>query len=142
MIMRFLKLAVATSILLPSGSLALAAEVKATAPAPVTAAPAPASKGTPAPAKKAKSLKPPRVRKHLPKPDPAKQVEINHATKAQLMTLPGVTDAVADAIIKGRPYMSKYNLETQHILPAGHFPGLKTLVRCDPDPGLVAKAKK
>ena len=138
MILPIVKLALAATILLPAGVLAAASDTKAPAQSPVAATPAPA----PVPAKKAKPVHPPRARKHLPKPDPAKQVEINHATKAQLMTLPGVTDAVADAIIKGRPYMIKYNLETHHILPAGSFPGLKALVRCDPDPGLVAKAKK
>lgn len=47
----------------------------------------------------------------------AKAVDVNSATKEQLKTLPGITDAYADKIIAGRPYLSKAFLVTKNILP-------------------------
>ncbi|WP_243384372.1 ComEA family DNA-binding protein [Geothrix alkalitolerans] len=47
----------------------------------------------------------------------AKAVDVNSATKEQLKTLPGITDAYADKIIAGRPYLSKAFLVTKNVLP-------------------------
>ncbi len=44
------------------------------------------------------------------------KIDINTATKDELMKLPGVGDAIADKIIAGRPYKTKGALATQKIL--------------------------
>lgn len=45
-----------------------------------------------------------------------KPLDINSATKDQLITLPGVTAPLADRIIAGRPYKDPSDLVTRHIL--------------------------
>ncbi len=45
-----------------------------------------------------------------------KPLDINSATKDQLVTLPGVTAPLADRIISGRPYKDPSDLVTRHIL--------------------------
>ena len=48
----------------------------------------------------------------------ANLIDLNSATKDQLMTLPGIGDALADKIIAARPYKMKNELTTKHIIPA------------------------
>src|SRR5258706_9399356 len=43
-------------------------------------------------------------------------LDLNKATKEQLMALPGITDKNADAIIADRPYGNSSELLTRHIL--------------------------
>ena len=89
------------------------------ATAPVGAA-TPASKPTtPSPA--GKSAQP--QARFVPRPKvPLKdQVDVNHASRAALMKLPGVTGALADRIIAGRPYLAKTKLVTQGVLPNALF---------------------
>ena len=43
-------------------------------------------------------------------------IDLNSASKEDLMTLPGVTDEVAEKIIAGRPYKSKAELSKKQIL--------------------------
>ena len=50
------------------------------------------------------------------KKESAPKVDINHATKEQLVALPGVGDATADKIIAARPYKSKSELTSKNIL--------------------------
>jgi hypothetical protein len=50
-------------------------------------------------------------------PPPIPQLDINHATLAQLMKVPGITQIYAQRIIAGRPYTSKGQLKTSGILP-------------------------
>lgn len=57
-----------------------------------------------------------------------KLVDINSATKEELMTLPNISDADAAKIIAGRPYGSKSWLMTHNILPEGTYVTLKALV--------------
>lgn len=59
------------------------------------------------------------------KPANKKVVDINGASKAELKTLQGVDDALAAKIIAGRPYLSKANLVTHNIIPAGLYMQLK-----------------
>jgi DNA uptake protein ComE-like DNA-binding protein len=45
-----------------------------------------------------------------------KPLDVNHATKAQLESLPGITPPVADRIIASRPYGKREDLLTRGIL--------------------------
>ncbi len=45
-----------------------------------------------------------------------KAVDINSATKEELMKVPGITDEIAEKIIAGRPYKSKMALVTNKTL--------------------------
>ncbi|HJV48187.1 MAG TPA: helix-hairpin-helix domain-containing protein [Geothrix sp.] len=58
----------------------------------------------------------------------AKAVDINRATKAELVKLPGITDAYADAIIAKRPYKSKADLVTKNAIPKGVYLSLRKRV--------------
>jgi len=66
--------------------------------------------------------------------DETRLIELNGATKAQLMTLPDITADYADKIIKGRPYNSKADLVSHHVIPTDLYPGLHALVRVQPKP--------
>jgi hypothetical protein len=58
----------------------------------------------------------------------AKPLDLNHATKAQLRDLPGITDVRADRVIAGRPYGNSQELASRHILPAPVYDRIKDLV--------------
>lgn len=57
-----------------------------------------------------------------------KLVDLNHASKAELRSLPGINDTMADKIIAGRPYNSKAAIVTDGIVPAGIFLAIKARV--------------
>ncbi|MGZ5250966.1 MAG: ComEA family DNA-binding protein [Caldimonas sp.] len=48
-------------------------------------------------------------------------VDINSAGRKELMTLPGIGAAEADKIVANRPYLTKTELVTKKVLPAGPF---------------------
>jgi len=48
-------------------------------------------------------------------------IDINSATKEQLMHLPGVGEAYAKKIIEGRPYKSKLELTQKKIIPGALY---------------------
>jgi competence protein ComEA len=50
-----------------------------------------------------------------------KPLDLNSATKDQLMALPGVTDAEADRVIAARPYDQPSDLVTRHILSKAQY---------------------
>src|SRR2546430_10962104 len=50
-----------------------------------------------------------------------KPLDLNAATKEQLLKLPGITPAQADRIIAGRPYDDPKDLVTRHILPQTEY---------------------
>jgi DNA uptake protein ComE-like DNA-binding protein len=57
-----------------------------------------------------------------------KLVDINGASKAALMKLPGITAADADKIIANRPYGSKTWLVTNKVIPETAFYAIKPLI--------------
>ncbi len=56
------------------------------------------------------------VRDGLTRPSPDKPLNLNSASKAQLMTLPGMDDATANHVIAGRPYSSEHELLERRIV--------------------------
>jgi len=56
---------------------------------------------------------------------PAKLVDINSASRAELKTLPGIGDAEADRIIAARPYPSKTKLAVDKVIPEPTYQALK-----------------
>lgn len=57
-----------------------------------------------------------------------KPLELNVASKAELMKLPGITEDMAGKIIAGRPYLTKTNLVTRKILPRAIYTPIKHLI--------------
>lgn len=101
------KLLVAAAITLAT----LAAPAIAQQKAPPTPAAAPAQKVAPADAKKTDAL-----------------IDINSASEKDLATLPGIGEARAKAIVKGRPYKGKNELKDKKIVPDNVYDGIKDKV--------------
>ena len=100
-------------------TLPMAARAQGTAPAgsstmqsgsDAQAAPDAAKKEEPKAEKKAPKAK---AKKAVPA---AEKVDINTATKEDLMKLPGIGDAIADKIIAGRPYKAKSELVSKKMM--------------------------
>jgi competence protein ComEA len=68
-------------------------------------------------------------------PAPAKLVDINSASRAELKTLPGIGDAEADRIIKARPYPSKAKLGADKVVSDETYLAIKSqIVAVQPAP--------
>jgi len=62
--------------------------------------------------------------KHETKP----QVDLNSASKEDLMKLPGIGEATADKIIAGRPFKSKNELVSKNICTKSQYEKFHTMV--------------
>jgi len=70
-------------------------------------------------------------------------IDINTAKKDEFKKLTGVTEAMADRIIAGRPYLSKYVLVTNKIIPEEVFQAIRQhIVAKQPDQKNAAKVAK
>jgi len=82
-------------------------------------------------------------------PANVKLVDINGASKAELLALPSIDSVLADKIIAGRPYGSKSHLLTRNILPGVNYDAVKARVvarqpfaEAAKNAEVIAKAKK
>jgi DNA uptake protein ComE-like DNA-binding protein len=57
-----------------------------------------------------------------------KPVDLNQATKEQLLTLPGITSLRADRVIAARPYGTPQELVSRHILTSQEYDRIKDRV--------------
>ena len=55
-------------------------------------------------------------------------IDINRASKADLMKLPGMTEAYADKLIAKRPYKTKAHMVTQDAIPYALYTSIKDKV--------------
>ena len=58
----------------------------------------------------------------------AKAIDINHASREALKKLPGMTDALVNAIMAKRPYQTKAELVTKNAMPLEYYQTIRKLV--------------
>ena len=85
---------------------------KPAAAAPMAAKPAPATAGAKATAHKMAH----------------EELDLNTATRDQLVALPGIGTTYADAIIKNRPYKAKNELVSRKVLPSAAYKKIQSKV--------------
>jgi len=59
------------------------------------------------------------------KTTPAEKLDINSASEKELSALPGIGEARAKAIVKGRPYKGKDELASKKVLPQAVYDKIK-----------------
>ena len=59
----------------------------------------------------------------------ARATDVNHASKAELKKLPGITDAFADAIVAKRPYKVKADLVVKQAIPMDLYQTIRKQVK-------------
>jgi DNA uptake protein ComE-like DNA-binding protein len=74
--------------------------------------------------------------------DYARRVNLNAAGKEDLKKIKGISDAIADKIIAGRPYLSKAHLVTHNIIPMSLYLTIKDQIKVETKPGTLAGPAK
>jgi competence protein ComEA len=98
-------------------TLAALALMTVTAAQAQNAAPAPTAK----PAAQAVPAKPAAKPAAAPKAAKMELLDLNTATREQLVALPGIGETYADAIIKARPFKSKSELVSKKVISAAAY---------------------
>ena len=70
----------------------------------------------------------PAAKPAAPKAAKVEMVDLNTATRDQLVALPGIGETYADAIIKARPFKSKSELVSKKVITAAAYKKVRALV--------------
>ena len=107
----------------------LAAQATPAASKPAAASQQPATKPVAKPAGATMAAKPATTAAAKPAMKPAHEVlDLNTATRDQLVALPGIGETYADAIIKARPFASKTELVSKKVLPESAYKKVRSMV--------------
>ena len=72
----------------------------------------------------------------------AQLIDINSATKQELMTLPGIGDAYSQKIIDNRPYRGKNDLVRKNIIPQATYDKISGQIIAKQNTAAPAEKKK
>jgi DNA uptake protein ComE-like DNA-binding protein len=61
-----------------------------------------------------------------------KPLDLNHASKDQLLSLPGMSSEAADRVIADRPYSSAHELVSRRVIPEQEYAKIKDQVTAKP----------
>jgi competence protein ComEA len=73
---------------------------------------------------------------------PATLIDINSASKQELMTIPGIGDAYSQKIIAGRPYRAKNELVQKNIIPQATYDKIADQIIAKQSPAAGGAADK